>query len=242
MSTALLEVCVDDVAGLHAALDGGADRIELCSSLAVGGLTPSYGFMSYAASVSSVPVYGMIRPRAGDFCFHSDEVAMMIADVKAARAAGLAGVVIGAASVEGFLDESCLKTLMDVTEGLGVTLHRVFDTVVNPKEALELAIDLGIERILTSGGASSIDGGLDQLEATRAMANDRIVIMPGSGVTEGNVSTLLSLGFSELHASCSSTQQSACSSGSLQQLGFVAAEEKRTDRDKVAAMKVALAK
>ena len=236
----LLEICVDDVAGLHAALAGGADRIELCSALAVGGLTPSAGFMAYAAGLSDVPVYAMIRPRAGDFSFSSEDVALMVADVEEVQKAGLQGIVIGAAGRDGLLDVACLERLIDAASGLGVTLHRVYDILPDPKRALDAAIALGVERILTSGGALSVDAGFDHLAATLAWSSGDITIMPGGGVSIDNVRTLLDMGFSEIHASCSQPQPIEPGAERLLQLGFVSASQKATSRDKVAALKAAM--
>ncbi|MBY0398419.1 MAG: copper homeostasis protein CutC, partial [Thermoleophilia bacterium] len=147
-----LEVCADSVEGMLAAARGGADRIELCSALEVGGLTPSAGQMARAARLG-VPVHALIRSRAGDFCFGPDEVAAMLEDIGAAKAAGLAGVVIGASRSDGRLDEETLSALRSAAGRMSVTLHRAFDLVPDFGEAVEAAVRLGFERILTSGGA-----------------------------------------------------------------------------------------
>ncbi len=236
----LLEVCVDDVEGFEAALAGGADRIELCSSLAVGGLTPSAGFMAYAAARAQVPVYGMIRPRAGDFCFSDDEITLMCRDIQNAREAGLTGVVIGAACPDFSLDLQALERMVKAANGMGVTLHRVFDLVGDPQAAIEGAVALGIERILTSGGAPSVNEGRDQLQACLGWSAGRICIMPGGGVRLDNALDLRGMGFVEIHASCSSFCQAGEAKGREQALGFVAAGAKKTDRDKVAALKAAI--
>ncbi|TLP48257.1 copper homeostasis protein CutC [Cohaesibacter sp. CAU 1516] len=236
----LLEVCVDNVEGLEAALAGGADRIELCSSLAVGGLTPSAGFMAHAATHSPLPVYGMIRPRAGNFCFSAEEIALMCADIRSARDAGLAGVVIGAARPDLTLDLDALARMVEAAEGMGVTLHRVFDLLADPEAAIEEAISLGIERILTSGGAPCVNEGRDQLQASIDWAAGRIGIMPGGGVTIDNAPLFKAMGMKELHASCSSPCQLAGGATRELALGFVAAGAKKTDRDRVAALKVAI--
>jgi copper homeostasis protein len=149
--TALLEICVADAASLEAAIEGGADRIELCSALELGGLTPSPGLMRLAAQ-APIPVYAMIRPRAGDFVFSAREGEIMLADIEAVGGAGLAGVVLGASLPDGRLDEALLSRLHGHARGLGTTLHRAFDLVPDRPAALEAAIALGFERILTSGG------------------------------------------------------------------------------------------
>jgi copper homeostasis protein len=200
----VLEVCVDSAEGLRAAIAGGAGRIELCSSLAVGGLTPSPGLMALAASVP-VPVYAMIRPRAGNFNFGDDDEAVMMADIDAVGEAGLAGVVVGANRADSLLDMDLLKRLVARAQGrgLGVTLHRAFDLVPDPVEALEQAIGLEVERVLTSGLRPSALDGLDLLQELVARAGDRVSIMPGSGIKPSNVERVLrQTAASEVHSSC----------------------------------------
>lgn len=199
--TILLEVCVDDPAGLAAAIEGGADRIELCAALDVGGLTPSPGLMALAAQ-SPVPVYAMIRPRAGAFVFDRDEEATMVADIEAVLNAGLAGVVIGASQDDGSLDTAMLARLKAVIGNAGVTLHRAFDLVPDMERALEQAIDLGLERILTSGGQKTAIEGADMIARLNDRSSGCIRIMPGSGLRPDNVESLLQRGVHEVHASC----------------------------------------
>lgn len=236
-SSILLEVCVDDPAGLEAAIAGGADRIELCSALAVGGLTPSRGLMDVASTLDA-PCTAMIRPRAGDFVYSVEELDVMLADVAAARAAGLAGVVLGASRPDGRLDHVVLGALAEAADGLDLTLHRCFDLVPDISEAVELAVGLGFSRILTSGGAKTALEGLAALRQTIDVSAGRISIMPGSGITNRNVHALLDLGVSEIHASCSvPTEPSA---GKIAEFGFAAATSMRTDRARVSALKAAL--
>src|ERR1700712_3833517 len=140
----LLEVCVDDAEGLAAAIAGGADRIELCSALAVGGLTPSAGLMVLASDYS-ISTYAMIRPRAGSFRYTAREIDVMKVDIDAARHAEIAGVVLGASLDDGRLDADTLGILVEHSEGLGMTLHRAFDLVPDMTPAIDLAISLGFE-------------------------------------------------------------------------------------------------
>lgn len=200
--TITLEICVDSADGLAAAIAGGADRIELCSALALGGLTPSPGLMALAAR-APIPVYAMIRPRDGDFVVSPGDLNQMRRDIDAARAAGLAGVVFGASEPRGALDVAALRHLAHHAAGLGRTLHRAFDLVPDRSEALETAIDLGFERILTSGGAPQASEALGALAGLVADAGERISIMPGAGVRPDNAALLLSrTGAREIHASC----------------------------------------
>lgn len=200
-----LEVCVDGPDSLHAACAGGADRIELCSSLASGGLTPSPGLMRMAAELA-VPVFAMIRPRAGDFRFSLREEEVMRRDIEAAADAGLAGVVLGAMGVDGRLDCAMLERLRMCAASAGVghvTLHRVCDLVRDPEEALERAVDLGFERMLTSGGARTAPEGVVVLRRLRERADGRISVMAGSGVTPETAGPLVAAtGVGEVHGSC----------------------------------------
>ncbi|WP_426129669.1 copper homeostasis protein CutC [Pararhizobium sp. PWRC1-1] len=238
MTNILLEVCVEDAAGLRAAVDGGADRIELCSALSVGGLTPSPGLMALAGKVD-IPVYAMIRPRPGDFVFDASDIAVMRVEIDAARSAGLAGVVLGASGPDGSLDRETLGMLVDHAQGLGLTLHRAFDLVPDFAEAVEIAVDLGFERILTSGGAKRAPDGVDALAGVIADAKGRISIMPGSGVTLATVGGLLSrLSVTEVHSSCS--VEKPAHDARLVSLGFVAASARQTDEQAVRALKARL--
>lgn len=231
----LLEVCVDDPAGLAAAIEGGADRIELCSALTVGGLTPSHGLMAHAAG-SPVPVYALIRPRTGDFVFSADDVRVMVDDVRAARSAGLAGLVIGALRPDGQLDVAALETLIAAAEGMDLTLDRAFDLAADQEEALETALRLGFSRILTSGGAKTAIDGLPRLERLASRAAGRISIMPGSGVRPETVEALLTLpGVFELHASCS--EPMTATDPRLSAFGFLQRGERRTTVEAVRAIK-----
>lgn len=234
-----LEVCVDDPSGLEAAVRGGADRIELCSALALGGLTPSVGFMQMAGALA-LPVYAMIRPRAGDFCFSPDEADLMERDIAAARDAGLAGVVLGAGLPDGRLDVGLLERLLRAAEGLGTTLHRAFDLAgPNFDAALEEAIRLGFERVLTSGGARTALEGLPVLERLMERAEGRITIMPGSGITAATLPGLMArLPLIEVHASCSKPMP--VRSAAAERLGFASSKERRTDEGAVRALKALL--
>ncbi|AQS87533.1 copper homeostasis protein CutC [Neoasaia chiangmaiensis NBRC 101099] len=197
-----LEVCVDDVASLHAAQVPGVARVELCAALAVGGLTPSMGLMRLAVTLET-PAYAMIRPRAGDFVFDAEEEAVMLGDIAAARSAGLAGVVLGASRDDGTLDIAMLARLSAACGTMGRTLHRAFDLVPEPLRALETAIELGFERILTSGGARTAPEGAAVLHSLTQAAAGRIEIMAGGGVNPANVVALVrETGVGAVHGSC----------------------------------------
>ena len=198
-----LEVCVDTLDGILAAKAGGATRVELCAALSEGGLTPPVGLMR-AAARTGIPCVAMIRPRSGLFHFSPDEIDMMINDIKAAREAGLAGVVLGVQRADGRLDTEALGSLKEAAGGIGTTLHRVIDVVPDPLEALDQAIALGFDRVLTSGGAQEAPDGMVVIAAMVAQASGRISVMPGCGLTPGNVAEVVErTGVSEVHAACS---------------------------------------
>lgn len=240
MNRPTLEVCVDTLEGALTAAENGADRIELCAALSEGGLTPSYGFMR-AASTLRVPVFAMIRPRRGKFVFSEQEKALMADDIRAAEDLGLAGLVLGATTVSGELDTSYLRDILAQTR-LKATLHRAFDTLRDPMRGLTTAIDLGFERILTSGQAQYADGGLPLIADLVRTAGDRMSIMAGSGITPANVACILrATDVSEIHASCSLRERDTLTPDAATRLGFVvAAGEKRTCGETVQALKAAL--
>lgn len=230
-----LEICVDTADGLAAA-QLHADRIELCSALDLGGLTPSPGLLALVRT-SRVPVHAMIRPRAGGFALSNAEIAACLADIAAARHAGCAGVVIGASLGNG-LDVSALRQMVAAAGDLEVTLHRVIDRVANPASALDAAIALGIGRVLTSGGALRAVDGIAVLKTLHSRSAGRITIMAGSGVTSATLRTIAGgTGIRHFHASCS-TQVPADPMD--MKMGFAAATLSRTDAAKIAALKRAL--
>jgi copper homeostasis protein len=232
----MIEVCVDTSASLTAAVAGGADRIELCAALALGGLTPSAGFMAEAA-LCGVPVMAMIRPRAGDFVWSGSEVRQMEADIAETRAAGLAGVVLGASLPDGRLDADVLSRLVAAATGMDCTLHRAFDLTPDLGAALETAIALGFRRVLTSGGALNAGEGADRIAALIAQAKGRISIMPGSGVSAANAARFAALGTTELHASCTTAIPANSQAAAM---GFGPAAERRTDAALVRALRQAV--
>ena len=236
MADILLEVCVEDAAGLAAALRGGAGRIELCSALALGGLTPSPGLMAEAAR-APVPVMAMIRPRAGGFLWSAEDLRQMKADIAAARSAGLAGVVLGASRPDGRLDEWMLATLLAEAGGMDTTLHRCFDLTPDRRQALETAVTLGFRRILTSGGAPTAPEGVETLAFLMEQAAGRLVVMPGSGIRPETLPVLAHLPLREIHASCSMPQAEGAT---IAAFGFGPPERGVTSENGVRALKAAL--
>lgn len=234
----LLEICVDTAAGLRAASASGADRIELCSALELGGLTPTAGLMALAAQMG-VSARVMIRPRAGDFVFTPDDLDMMRCDIEAVRTLGLEGVVLGANRPDGSLDLHMLGELVKASGGMRKTLHRAFDLVPDIAEAVEAAVTLGFDTILTSGRAASAPAGLDDLVLAQKIAAGRITIMAGAGISPSNVQTILAAApLGAIHGSCSGPVEP--DSPSAERLGFVSPGRRQTDPARVAALKAAI--
>lgn len=236
---ASLEVCIDNIGAINVCEAANIDRIELCSALELGGLTPSYSLMQ-AASGSHIRVYCMIRPTTGAFIYSDADIKCMLKDIEMVKSLGLAGVVLGAATSDRQLDLPALKVLCEASQGLGKTLHRVIDIVENPYKAIDQAIDLGFERILTSGGQLNVTDGMDQLAKMQQYAQGRIEIMAGSGVNAQNVGQLLAAtGLSAVHSSCASP---VAVSAQTVAFGFVSAQCRQTDLQKIKALQSALIK
>ncbi len=198
----MLEICVDSIDGVTAAINGGAGRVELCSSLSEGGLTPSAGLMRAAAQLP-IPCYAMIRPRSGLFGFSKAEAEIMLADIAMVREAGLAGVVLGAQDADGGLNMPLLAQLIGAAGGLGKTLHRVIDVVPEPLVALDQAIELGFERVLTSGAEPLAPDGAPLIGLMVERAAGRLSVMPGCGLTADNVAEVMAVtGVHEVHVAC----------------------------------------
>lgn len=202
MRTRLLEICAGSVQSALAAQAGGADRIELCQNLEQGGTTPSYGAIQRVLAQLTIPVFVLIRPRPGHFCYDAQEQAIMAADVRQCRALGCAGVVLGALDQAGRVDLVACQRLLEAAGPLPVTFHRAFDACPRQGQALEEIISLGCQRILTSGGQPTAPEGQTQLAALVQQAAGRISIMPGSGVMPATIQSLArSTGAHEFHAS-----------------------------------------
>jgi len=196
-----VEICVEDLAQALAAERGGANRVELCSGLSEGGLTPGYGLVSVVAAQCSLPVYAMIRPRGRGFVYSEMELAAMHQDVAAHGRAGAAGVVFGCLDPAGNIDLKAVKELTHRAKdaGLGVTFHRAIDLCRNPFEALDILSDLGVDQVLTSGRAHRAVDGIPQLKEMVLRAGSRIAVMAGSGVNPDNAPSIAAAGVQALH-------------------------------------------
>jgi copper homeostasis protein len=198
-----VEICVQGVPSALAAFEGGADRVELCENLAVGGVTPSIGAIGLACERLAIPVHVLIRPRGGLFVFDPDEAQVMRRDVAACRELGVAGVVIGALRPDHTIDRDLTAALLDLAGPMSVTFHRAFDQVADPFAALDLLLGLGIDRILTSAGAPSAREALPQLADLQQRAGASLTILAAGRVSEADVPALAASGLRELHAGSS---------------------------------------
>jgi copper homeostasis protein len=198
----ILEIAANSVASALAAQNGGAGRVELCSALELGGLTPSYGKIALARERLTIPLYVLIRPRAGDFLYNDLECETMLRDIEACAKAGCDGVVLGVLDADGHVDMDRCRSLISAAGSMGVTFHRAFDLTRDPLAALEDVITLGCERLLTSGQQTSALEGATLIRALVEQSRERIVVMPGAGIAAENIVELAKLtGTREFHAS-----------------------------------------
>lgn len=205
----LLEIAVFNIQSAIAAANAGADRIELCENPFDGGTTPSYGTLQMVRKHVSIPVFPIIRPRGGDFCFADDEFEVMKEDVLLCKRTGFEGVVTGLLNTDGSIDEERTAQLVELAYPMDVTFHRAFDRARDPYDSLETIIDCGCQRILTSGQVPDANKGKDLIAQLVRQANERIVIMPGSGVRSKNIAALAQYtGVQELHSSARKMERS----------------------------------
>jgi copper homeostasis protein len=204
-----LEVCVESVEYALAAERGGADRIELCTDLSSGGITPSFGLMQSVRRHVRIPVYALIRPRAGNFFYSDPEFEVMRNDVLAAKQSAMNGVVLGILQRNGRVDVDRTRMLIALARPLPVTFHRGFDESPNPDAALEEVIEAGASRILTSAGKMLATDGLSTLTRLVQTAGNRIVIMPCGGINDENVLHVLQeTAAHEIHTSLGASDSS----------------------------------
>ena len=199
----LLEICANSYQSAKNAHDAGADRIELCQELSVGGMTPSYGLIKQVIQKLSIETYVLIRPRSGNFMYSDMEFEIMKQNIQMCKKLGCKGVVSGVLNLDNTLDIERTKILIELSRPLSFTFHRAFDCVPNPIKTLEQLIELGIERVLTSGQESTAEKGIELLEQLNEKANGRITILAGSGIHPDNVKVFKDAGIKEIHASAS---------------------------------------
>ncbi|MFT7639841.1 MAG: copper homeostasis protein [Pirellulaceae bacterium] len=230
-----LEICIDRIESGLAAVAGGANRLEVCSALEIGGLTPSSGLLAECCELPDVSVMAMIRPRGGDFCYSNREAEVMVRDIVAAREIGVDGIVIGALTSALAVDRGVCQRLLDAAGPVDVTFHRAFDLVADPFEALDELQGLGIRRLLTSGQRATAIEGIDLIRQLVDRSGD-LAVMAGAGVDSEIVPELLQVGVREIHSSASS-EESVTPSAFAADFG---GRQRVTCREKVRKLRVAL--
>jgi copper homeostasis protein len=198
----LIETAAFTVTSAIKAAQGGADRIELCSGYAEGGLSPSTGAILVAMEKLNIPVNIMIRPRVGDFVYNGEELLVMEKEIRFCRNQGVNGVVLGILTREGEIDKENVQKFVDIARPMAVTFHRAFDLCPNPFQALKDLISCGVHRVLTSGSRATAPEGIETIAELVKQAGDRIIILPGGGITAKNVMEIVvRTGVKEVHLS-----------------------------------------
>ena len=204
-----IEICLESIESVIAAEKGGADRVEFCADLFEGGTTPSLGAFKVARANSTIKMSVMIRPRGGDFCYSDLEFAAMKEDIRLFREAGADCVVFGILSPDGEIDVQRNRELIGLARPMQVTFHRAFDMTPDAEKSLETLIGLGVDRLLTSGLEATVIEGVEVLADLVRQAGDRIIVMPGCGITERNFALLDSkVGAKEYHVFLPGTTES----------------------------------
>lgn len=201
----LIEVCANSLASARHAERAGADRVELCSELGVGGVTPSIGLIQLVKGELNIPVHVLIRPRGGHFTYFDAEFEVMKADILACKELGVDGVVAGVLRDDFSIDVKRTKALVELSQGIHFTFHRAFDWVAKPLEALKKLEDIGVQTILTSGGKPSSEEGILNLKDWQQRT--KITIMAGGGVSPSNASKFKEIGLSAIHCSGTSFEK-----------------------------------
>lgn len=197
-----LEICIDRLESALAAKAGGADRLEVCGALSMGGITPSIGLIEQCVAIGGIDIMVMIRPHAGSFCYEAADVQTMLSDIRRAKHLGVHGVVLGALRPDAQIDPELCRRFRDEACPIPVTFHRAFDLTPDPQAALECLIELGVERVLTSGQAESAAKGAALIRALVDQAGTAISIMAGGQIRPPNIDTVLrETGVQEIHAS-----------------------------------------
>jgi copper homeostasis protein len=198
----LIEIATSDFLTTKSAVEGGADRIELCANLAEGGTTPSYAHIKKCREAFDIALFPIIRPRGGDFLYTKDEFEIMKNDIKLSKELGCEGIVIGLLNMDGTIDMTRTSELIELAYPLEVTFHRAFDRCKDPFIALEELIEISCHRILTSGQKPTVSEGVELITELNKKADDRIIILPGSGVRKDNIKMLAEkTGCIEFHSS-----------------------------------------
>ena len=204
-----IEIATTDYTTTEQAVNGGADRIELCSALSEGGLTPSFGLIKQCREKFNLPIFPIIRPRGGDFLYGDSEFEIITKDVLLCKQLNCDGVVVGFLKKDGTIDQKKTELIVKLAYPMEVTFHRAFDRCKDPFDALEIIIEAGCQRILTSGQQQKAIDGIDMIKKLVVAADNRIVIMPGSGIKPNNIRTIAeATGAVEFHGALRNSKSS----------------------------------
>lgn len=204
-----VEACVDSLESALAAAAGGADRVELCDDLVEGGTTPSAGMIELCVERVSIPVFVIIRPRGGDFLYSDLEFEVMRKDVARAKSLGASGVVLGLLRPDGTVDVERTRVLVEEARPLAVTFHRAFDVTRDVDEALDALLEIGVDRVLSSGQAAAAEAGIATLRRMVRRAGERLIVLAGGGIREHNVQRVVAgTGVREIHVRATSIRRS----------------------------------
>jgi copper homeostasis protein len=242
-----IEICAESVSGAVAAQNGGADRVELCQGLIEGGTTPSAAAIKLARRALTIHLHVLLRPRGGDFLYTDSEMEVLREDLVIARELGANGIVFGFLTASGEIDRDRTAEIIKLARPLSVTFHRAFDMCKDAVAGLESLIELGVDRVLTSGQEATCVDGIGLIARLQKQAAGRIIVMPGGGINPGNAARIVAAtGVSEIHLSAGSLVQSRmqfrnerCSMGGSGRAGEY--ERKETDEKVVRAVREALA-
>jgi copper homeostasis protein len=197
----MLEIACCNYQSCLNAVENGADRIELFENLHEGGCTPSYGMLLQCIKNISIPIYVMIRPRGGNFFYSKDEIEIMKSDIKMVKKLGFAGVVFGVLDAKGNINKKVCSSLLKKCGEMPTTFHRAFDRTPNLEKSIQTIIDLGFERVLTSGGKPTVSEGINEIATLQSKYGDKIIIMPGSGINAQNLKEIITISkCKEFHA------------------------------------------
>lgn len=199
----ILEICANSYQSAINAQKAGANRIELCSELSVGGITPSYGLLKKISEEITIPVNVLIRPRSGNFYYSEDEFETIKNDIKICKDFNFNGIVSGVLKEDNSINIKRTQELIELSKPLSFTFHRAFDCITNPEKALEVLMDLKVHRILTSGLQEKAEQGIELLIKLQKNAKDQLIILPGSGINPKNAHLFKEAGFMEIHTSAS---------------------------------------
>ena len=198
-----IEICANSYQSAFNAQNAGAHRIELCSELSVGGITPSYGLIKHVIESLTIPVFVLIRPRSGNFTYSDIEFEIMKRDILLCKDLGCHGIVSGVLNSDHTINFKRTQELVSLSKPLSFTFHRAFDWTPNPLDALQQLIALGVDRILTSGQESSAIKGVELLKKLKEKAENKLIILPGGGINDKNITQFKVLDFNEIHTSAS---------------------------------------